>query len=47
MQKKKVEIEEEDKVGQEERPSGAVHVRCEWEKNLLFGEKGIKELKFL
>jgi len=47
VQMKKVEVKEEDKVEQEERPNGTVHVRCEWEKNLLFGEKGIKELEFL
>lgn len=43
----KVGIAEEDKVGQEGRLSGTVCVRCEREKNLLFGEKGIKGLEFL
>lgn len=43
----KVGIAEEDKVGQEGRPSGTVYVRCEREKNLLFGEKRIKGLEFL
>lgn len=43
----KVGMVEEDKVGQEGRPSGTVCVRCVREKNLLFGKKGIKGLEFL
>lgn len=42
----KVGIAEEDKVGQEGRPSGTVCVRCEREKNLLFAEERIKGLGF-